>query len=422
MNMWKDLSKEEMLRSASVLGVALTGTRQDQVVDALEASGYSSRAIMDASRAPITPAGLGGQVDSIVAAAVASAEARLSGQIQSVADSVRAAKPVDVSASVAKAVADAFKPMRDAMQTAPADVVDRVVAAAPRERRPIAEVFDIVMPGDCEVWGAPGKFDPDYIFLPEQLSLALLALESGDNFWLWGERGTGKTQFAVNLAARLGRPFFRVSFDANLERAEFVGADGLENGATKWKDGVVLQAYRTPGAVCLLDEASTCRPEYATALHALLEPGSSFTVTSTGEKVDRAAGMCFIAADNTNATGDSSGRYAGTRVQNAALVDRFAFTEKVTFLPEATEIALLVKHGADADVAKSLINVFTRCRAEVGGALVEPPSLRAAFAFARYVRVLSPLRAWEVTVVNKSPEESHETLRQIFSAHWSNNA
>jgi len=438
------LPKGDLLRAAAALGVALSSNRIDTIADELAASGHSLTAIKAAMKAPLTPAGVGGQVDAIVAAAVRDAESRIASTVAVMADQVKSLSDLSSIAlkgissandeiealktkpkksasldSVRDEVAKLFAPLRDQLDAAPSDVADRVIASAPRERKPIADVFGMPgVEGDCEVWGIAGAFDPDYIFQPEQLKLALLALESGDNFWLWGERGTGKTQFAINLAARLGRPFFRVSFDANLERAEFVGADGLENGATVWRDGAVLKAYRTPGAICLLDEASTCRPEYATTLHALLEPASEFMITSTGEKVCRAYGMCFVAADNTNATGDSSGRYAGTRSQNAALIDRFAFTEKVTFLPVRTEIALLVKHGCDAAIAARLINVFTRCRAEVGGLLVEPPSLRSAFAFGRYINVLSPERTWEVTVVNKSPEESHESLRQLFAAHW----
>jgi len=64
--------------------------------------------------------------------------------------------------------------------------------------------------------------------------------------------------------------------------------------------------------------------------------------------------------------------------------------------------------------------VFTRCRAEVGGSLVEPPSLRQAFAFCKAIKFLNDaVKAWETTVVNKSVEASQEALRQLFTAHWS---
>ena len=322
-------------------------------------------------------------------------------------------------ADIAKAVADAFAPIRAAFEAAPAEVQQRVTEAAPAQRKSIEEVFGLNIAGDCAVYGAPYGVDPDYVFDPDTLKLALHAIDSGQNVWLGGERGTGKTQFALQLAARTGRPFYRVSFDRNTERAEFIGADGLVNGSTVWQDGQVLQAYRTAGAICLLDEASAVRPDYATTLHALLEPNSSYTITSTGETVHRAPGMAFIAADNTNGCGDSTGRYAGTSVQNSALIDRFAFSFKVKFLDAAIEERLLINRGATAKLAASLVNLLNVCRREVGSSLVEPPSLRQAFAFVLAINGgADPCFAWELAVVNKSPEESQEALRQLYAAHW----
>ena len=91
---------------------------------------------------------------------------------------------------------------------------------------------------------------------------------------------------------------------------------------------------------------------------------------------------------------------------------------KLTFLPPQQEIDLLVAKGADREVAEKLINVFQRCRAEVGGLLVEPPSFRNAVAFCDYFALDTPEQVWEETVVEKSPEESQESLRQLFAAHF----
>jgi hypothetical protein len=349
------------------------------------------------------------------------------------------------SAVVRDAVAAAFKPLQDSLKAAPAEVVSRVVAAAPRERRPISEVFDIPgFEGDCEVWGPQGAVDVDYVWPVTYLRTALKNLERGSNFWQWGEKGTGKTKFAEQLAARLGRPYFRVSLDKTSEKGEFIGQDQISAGTSFFAAGQVLQAYITPGAICLLDEADHTRPDYVTTLHALLEKGSTFTVTSTGEVFKRAPGMVFVAAANTNGTGDMTGRYAGTGSLNSALSDRFAHFFRVSFLPEQQEIDLLFsRHGGALQVAvypagldcyrdgsravtredaAKLVNVFTKCRAEVGGALVEPPSLRRAFAFMEALSDgLAPELAWEIAVVNPSPEDDgtkHEELRQLFALHW----
>lgn len=476
------LTKGELLNACIALGITPVSERKDHLIAALITSGKSIGEIKKAmSAAPVaieTPAGVhASDIETMIRravadmapapgvdgstvkialdeaigrlakevrqalserdarmtntdAALAKMDTQVADAITSIGKSLTALKdaqdsPPDVTKVVAKAVAEAFKPMHDAFTAAPVEVQERVRTIVPRERKPIKDVFglenDLIIEGDdtCEVWGAQGSFDPDYIWNTEYLTAALMSVRDGDNFWLYGQRGTGKSEFARNFAARLGRPFYQVSCHENLESADFIGAEGLKAGDTEWQDGIVLKAYRTDGAICLIDEATLVRPSWTTELHRILEPKSTFYISRTGELVHRAPGMVFIAADNTNGCGDESGRFSGTKMQNSAYIDRFAYSLRVDFLPEATEIQVLVKRGAVKKYAKALINVFTRCRAEVGASLIEPPSLRQAFAFCKLTKVMSPERAWEWTVINKSPEISHEALRQLFSAHWS---
>jgi hypothetical protein len=70
--------------------------------------------------------------------------------------------------------------------------------------------YDGVDFGDLQVgfWSdpeAPALVD-DYVFNPAHLHQALIALDDPlpHNTWLAGERGTGKTEFVTQLAARLG--------------------------------------------------------------------------------------------------------------------------------------------------------------------------------------------------------------------------
>jgi len=406
-------SVHELAAVCKHYGLVPKSMRKDHFIAAIISGGLSEDQVKNVvASAPATPSAVSARVDDVVNTAIAAAEQRILASIPA----APAINPADIQREVNAAVAAAFKPIQSALRKSPTEVQERAADAAPREKVMVS--FGSVGTFEASLWGAAQNPDPDYVFRPHQLQLALLALEHGDNVWLSGERGTGKTQFAANLAAYLGRPFFRVSFDSTMERSEFVGADGLKDGNTEWQDGQVLQAYRTAGAICLLDEASMVRPEFAATLHAMLEPNSKYTITSTGETVHRAAGMCFIAADNTNGSGDSTGRYAGTRPQNAALIDRFAYSMKIKFLPRDQEIALLIKRGATQEHAEKIVNVFSKCRAQVGSTLVEPPSLRAAFAFCKAAPIIGAADAWEYAVVNKSPEESQEALRQIFSAHY----
>jgi hypothetical protein len=131
---------------------------------------------------------------------------------------------------------------------------------------------------------APALVD-DYIFSPEHLHQALVALDDPlpDNVWLAGERGTGKTEFVAQLAARLQRRLFRVNFDEALERADFIGGNTIVDSSVVWKPGVITQAISHPGAIVLLDEIGFARAQSLAALHALCErsPHRSITIAET---------------------------------------------------------------------------------------------------------------------------------------------
>jgi len=433
----------EISRACTNLGIS-AGGRMDQQIAGLIAGGFTLAQVQAAMSAPMTPAGVSASVGSEIATAVAAAEARILTVLAGKADSAvvatiatettalskglstiagKKAAAVNVDAAVAAAVAAAFKPLRAAFDTAPAEVQDRIVAFVPRERRPIAEVFDLPgEAGDVEVWGQRGEVDADFIFNPALLRMALKALDLGDNFWLFGEKGTGKTQFAIQLAARTGRKIFRVSMDKTMERLDFIGSGGVENGNTVgvWQDGVILKAMRTPGAICLLDEITRGKPEYMVALNALLEPQGTYTIPVTGEVVHRAPGMIFIAADNTAGNGDETGRYGNANVMDSSLLDRFAFSEEVLFLPRQQEVDLLIRKGADSVLAGKLVDMINVCRAKVGAVdgPVEPPSLRQAMAFVRYYGSDTDAMVFKRTIINKSSSMSAEALLQIFTSQW----
>ena len=60
------------------------------------------------------------------------------------------------------------------------------------------------------------------------MALALRDADAGQNVWLWGMKGTGKTTFAQQFAGRLGRPFFLVPVDGTTEKSEVIGDNGIK--------------------------------------------------------------------------------------------------------------------------------------------------------------------------------------------------
>jgi MoxR-like ATPase len=263
----------------------------------------------------------------------------------------------------------------------------------------------------------------DYVFAPRHLHQALVALDDAlpDNTWLAGERGTGKTEFVTQLASRLGRRLFRVNFDEAIERADFIGANSIENGSVVWKAGVITQAIQYTGAIVLVDEVGFARPQSIAILHSLCErsPHRSIVISETGQRIPVASHVAFFCADNSNGHGDTSGNFAGVRDQNTAFIDRFGYTLRFEYLPENQEVALVSSRtGLNIDASTVLIRFANVAREKArAGVLTQPPSLRQLFAWARAVSKGVPVGiAFENAIINKFPADCEAELRGVFSA------
>jgi MoxR-like ATPase len=275
------------------------------------------------------------------------------------------------------------------------------------------------------VWNdpnAPLRVD-DYNFNPEHLHQTLCALDGAlpDNLWLGGERGTGKTEFVTQVASRLGRRLFKVSFDEAMERSEFIGGNTIKDGSVVWQDGIIAQAIKYCGAVVLLDEIGFARSQNLASLHAVLErsPHRALVINETGLKIPVASHVVFFCADNSNGHGDASGNFQGVREQNSAFIDRFSYTLMFQYLPFAEEVELVANRtGLPLEATKVLVKFANVAREKAKlGVLTQPPSLRQVFAWARGIQRGVPVSiAFTNAIVNKFPFDCEADLRGIYSA------
>lgn len=275
------------------------------------------------------------------------------------------------------------------------------------------------------LWNDPEAPDvvEDYVFNPAALHQALIALDDPlpDNVWLAGERGTGKTEFVTQIAARLQRKLFRVNFDEALERADFIGGNTIKDGNVVWQAGIITQAVSHAGSLVLLDEIGFARAQSLAALHALCErsPHRSITVSETGQRIKVASHVAFFGADNSNGYGDTSGNFAGVREQNSAFIDRFGYTIRFDYLPEDKESELIATRthlpvGAATELVRFANIARQKARA---GLLTQPPSLRQLFALARAVQKGLPIEAaFQNAIINKYPEDCAAELLGAFTA------
>lgn len=348
---------------------------------------------------------------------------KLMKEIQGVRHTVASVDPSEVSQTVAAAVAQAFKPFEAAViQAGAQDAIGQMVAARVVERKTAFDVFGIDVlnaKGDplmVDVWNHPDApaVDPDFIWTERIIKHFLLSQETGENIWLGGEKGTGKSESARQFAGKTGRSFTRINFHKYTTCEEYIGCTQLDNGQTKFKAGDFLTAYNTPSNIILLDEITNCDAGELALLNGLMEPNAAVNIG--GSVWRRAPGVLIFAADNTLTTGDTSGRYAGTREMNSALADRFARIVRFDFLPLAQEVeAVMRRTGCRKELAEHVLNAVTLARAKVTtGDVIDAPSIRSVLAFIRALAVLPVADAWEDCIAARQPAESAAGLAAVY--------
>jgi MoxR-like ATPase len=327
--------------------------------------------------------------------------------------------------AVAKVVADAFKPFESAVVAAGAQaVVADLAAVHVVDTLPCSFVFGVAVldrKGNhltVDIWNDPSApaVDPNFIWSADILQHLILSQDTGENVWFGGPKGTGKSETARQFAAKTGRAFKRINFHKYTSAEDYIGAVGLENGQTVFKRGDFLSAFTHPSTVILLDEVTNADPGELAPLNGFLEPNSA--VSFGGSVQTRAPGVLVFAADNTLGNGDDSGRYAGTRQMNSALVDRFARVIPFDYLPVYSEVEAVVRHTAcHPKLAEHVLGAVRVARSQVQtGEVIDAPSIRSVIAFIRALRILPIDKAWATTIAARQPDESLPGLSAIYES------
>ena len=356
------------------------------------------------------------------------AEAKsLRAQVQTLADSLGQIQinPDEVAKAIRAQVEAAFAPIAAAAEAN--ETSTQVLKAAQAGPTGHASALDLFGLDLTDVKGQPLMFttyghpeapevDPCFIWQESIVRHLHIAQANGRNLWLGGPAGTGKTQTMQQFAAKTGRMFRRFVFDRFTTRDDFLGATGLDNGSTVFQPGPVLEAYTTPGAVCLLDEVGMGQPAALSALNAFLERQAQ--VAYAGQVWHRAPGTMFPAADNSLGQGDTSGRFAGVQTMNTAFLERFSLLVPFAYLPASLETEALVRHtGCTPALAAHVVDAVGHIRGRVaGGEIIDAPSIRQMVAFIEACRVLDPSEAWRSTIGARQPAESEAGMAAAYAA------
>lgn len=150
----------------------------------------------------------------------------------------------------------------------------------------------------------------------ERFPTVLKALMAGENVWMTGMAGVGKTHIGMQCAESLGVPFEGESFCGQSSKADMKGF----KTASGVYESVAFRNMFENGGVYLLDEVDGANPNILLVLNSALSNGY---IGFPDKKVKRHENFYALAAANTWGNGATS-TYVGRQVIDESTLDRFS--------------------------------------------------------------------------------------------------
>lgn len=298
-------------------------------------------------------------------------------------------------------------------------------------KKPFLSVFDIApaqvdeklksisaltfLPHEYQDYVPP--IDPNYVFDLELAKTILLSLDGSAVFGrllpllLWGLHGTGKTSAIEQTCARLNRPCMRVQHTICTEEADIVGQWTVQNGATEFQLGPLPIAMQN-GWVYLADDCDFGSPTVLSLYQPVLE-GKPLVIKNAPPHlriIKPHPQFRFAATGNTNGTGDETGLYQGTQLQNMANYSRFAVTYQVDYLPKEIETSIVRKIvGFNQEHANQLVDFANDIRKNYHNNQISMPISTRELIFVAAIMMMSHgnwYKAFDLGYINRlSPSD-----------------
>ena len=229
--------------------------------------------------------------------------------------------------------------------------------------------------------------DPHYRFDPVVLRVLLAGFARNRRVLLHGLHGTGKSTHIEQVAARLNYPCLRLNLDGCITRSDLLGRDSLQMNDGQptifFKEAALPYALQR-GCALILDEYDAAPAEVAFVLQRMLESDGALMLPEENRIVRPHPQFRLFATANTAGSGDASGLYHGTSPINAAQLDRWNCTVRLSYLPFEAECAWLQqKTAAPAETIAAMVQLAGLTRAAfVAGDLSTMLSPRTLLAWA----------------------------------------
>ena len=265
------------------------------------------------------------------------------------------------------------------------------------------------------------EVDDDYVFEEELARQVLVSLRASERILLVGPTGCGKSTLVEQLAARLNWPVVRVAASGGLTESDLLGEWTVQDAETVFNYGFLPRAMKM-GAIALIDEIDGIEPAVAFAIHQLMEDqGRLVLLQNGGEIIEPHANFRLVTTANSLGNGDEAGLYAGTRVLNAAFLDRFAAVFRMSYMPAPLEATIIGRRapGCTRSFARKLVTVAQDVRrARENDEVFCTFSTRRLIELARKHQQLDDFpAALDLAVLNRLQEEDRRVVYEISQRH-----
>jgi len=262
--------------------------------------------------------------------------------------------------------------------------------------------------------------NPNYQFPQEETIEFLKALQFRDTTYLIGHSGSGKTQLANQVAARLNYNVVTINFDGHLSRSDLIGDWKIVNGQMQFRYGLVPLAFTEPGTIVLFDEVDACPPETAFVLQRAISDELRFLMHETNQIFNLHPQNTIVGTANTNGLGDDSSLYiAGTNVQNFSFLNRWKTCIQIDYItPEAETKVLMAMFPQDH--AKQFIPGVVKVLAAVreafkSGTIAIPLTTRDGINWMEKIsRLPYPMKAARYSFLDKLPVPAAMSIAQMI--------
>lgn len=218
-----------------------------------------------------------------------------------------------------------------------------------------------------------GVFLPEindtYYITPDIISLFKRIAKMSDSrpsvsqkVMLRGPHGAGKTEMAMQFAARNKMPMIIMDCANLKEPRDWFGYKTIEDGNVVWHESQFDKVVTAGNHVILLDEINRVHPNILNTLLPLLD-GRGFTyLEEKGDTIKIGPKTVFFATMNEGAA------YTGTASTDIAMRDRWQRMVEVTYLPKEKEVDVLIaRTGIAEKAAKALVDIANQIRKKSTG-------------------------------------------------------